>query len=47
MKKYNYFYYGQSISKEQFINEVPDGWENEVNELGEYSWEGYRAIIRD
>lgn len=44
--KYNYFYYGQPISKSQFVTNVPENWENEVNN-GEYSFGGYRAIYRD
>ena len=30
MKKYNYFYNGQPIPKDQFLQAVPENWENEV-----------------
>ena len=46
MKEYNYSHYGQTISRSVFIHAVPDNWENEVDELGEYSWGGYRAQER-
>jgi hypothetical protein len=44
MKKYNYFYNGQSITRKEFENNVPEDWQKEVNELGEFSWGYYRAI---
>lgn len=43
MKKYNYFYNGQPIPKDQFLTAVPENWEDEV-ENGEYSWGYYRAV---
>ena len=43
MKKYNYFYDGQPITKVQFLQAVPENWESEV-EYGEYSFGYYRAI---
>jgi hypothetical protein len=43
MKKYNYFYDGQQIPKAQFLQAVPENWENEVID-GEYYWGYYRAI---
>ena len=43
MKRYNYFYNGIAISKAQFLANVPEGWENGV-ENGEYSYGYYRAI---
>ena len=43
MKKFNYYYNGQPITKSAFLNNVPDNWENEVDEYGEYSWGYYRA----
>lgn len=43
-KEYNYFYYGTPIFKAQFIANVPENWESEINEYGEYSYGGYRAI---
>lgn len=46
MKKYNYFYNGQPISKDQFISAVPKDWEKEVKN-GEYSYGYYRAIERE
>lgn len=47
MKTYNYFYYGQAIQKSQFLENVPENWEEDVDEYGEYSWGGYRAIERE
>lgn len=47
MKRYNYYYYGQTISREIFIKNVPADWENEINELGEYSYGGYKAMPVD
>lgn len=46
-KKYNFYYFGRAITASQFLNNVPENWEDEVNEFGEYSWGGYRAIERD
>jgi hypothetical protein len=43
MKKYNYFYDGQPITKKQFEDAVPENWEKDV-ENGEYSWGYYRAV---
>lgn len=47
MKKYNYFYNGQAISRDQFLSNVPKNWENEVDEYGTYSYGYYRANERD
>lgn len=47
MDTYNYFNYGQAITKSEFLKNVPDNWEDEINEYGEYSFGGYRAIKRD
>lgn len=44
--KYNYFYYGQPITKNDFLNNVPDNWKSEIVN-GEYSYGGYRATQRD
>lgn len=42
MKKYNYYYCGTPITKNQFISNVPENWEIEVVD-GEYSYGYYRA----
>lgn len=47
MKSYNYFYYGTAIPKRQFIDNVPENWEDEIDEFGEYSFGGYRAVERE
>jgi hypothetical protein len=47
MKKYNYFYNGQPIIKSQFLASVPENWEDDLDEYGEYSNGYYRAIPRD
>lgn len=44
MKEYNYFYAKQPIPKSQFISCVPENWEEEVDEYGEYSYGYYKAI---
>lgn len=46
MKTYNYFYNSVAISKAQFLSNVPENWEEEV-ENGEYSYGYYRAVERD
>lgn len=43
MKKYNYFYNKQPISKDQFLKSVPGNWESEVID-DEYSYGYYRAV---
>jgi hypothetical protein len=47
MKTYNYFYDGTAITKAQFLAAVPENWESEVDEFGEYSFGYYRAVQRD
>ena len=47
MKKYNYFYNGQPITKSQFLSLAPENWENELNEYGEFSFGYYKAVQRD
>lgn len=42
--KYNYFYYNTPILRAQFVTNVPENWESEVDENGEYSYGGYRAV---
>lgn len=44
---YNFFYYGIAITKDQFLAAVPANWEKQVDEYGEYSYGGYRAVARD
>jgi len=46
MKTYSYYYNGQSITKSQFLQSVPDNWESEVID-GEYSSGYYRAVERN
>ncbi len=45
--KYNYFYNGNPISRDQFISNVPENWESEIDQYGNYSWGYYRASERD
>jgi len=42
MKKYNYYYNGQPITRKDFLSVVPENWESEVID-GEYSYGYYRA----
>jgi hypothetical protein len=41
MKTYNYFYYGQAITRSEFINNVPENWEENIKNFNEYSYGGY------
>ena len=43
-KKYKFFYYGRPIYEANFVKEVPENWEEEVNTYGTYSYGGYDAI---
>jgi hypothetical protein len=43
MKKYNYYYDGTPITKAAFLAAVPQNWEADVNEFGEYTFGLYRA----
>ena len=45
-KKYKYFYFGMPIPRSFFINEVPENWEEEVED-GTFSWGGYYAFEID
>ncbi len=42
---FRYSYYGVAIPKNQFTDNVPSDWK--PNELGEYSWGGYKATEID
>lgn len=44
---YNYFYSGQPINRANFEAAVPENWQDEIDELGEYSYGYYRAQLRD
>ena len=46
-KQYNYFKDGTSITKKMFNVNVPAGWEEYVDQYGEYSYGNYRAIERN
>ena len=43
MKKYNYYYNGEPITRKQFISCVPENWESEVIE-GVYSYGYFKAV---
>ena len=47
MKKYNYYYDGTPITKRQFEANVPEDWENDVDEFGTYHWGLYKAQEKD
>lgn len=47
MKRYNYFYGPVPITKTAFISSVPDDWENDTDEYGEYYYGYYRAVRVD
>lgn len=46
MGKYNYFYNGTAITKQQFTNNVPEYWEDAVAD-STYSYGKYKAIERE
>ena len=46
MKKYNFYFDGQVISRQVFEQAVPENWESKVVR-GEYSYGYYRVIERD
>ena len=46
MKKYNYFYFKTAITREEFERDVPENWEDEV-ENDVYSYGGYKAVMHD
>lgn len=41
--RFNYFYNGTPIPKENFIKAVPENWKDELDQFGEYSWGYYKA----
>ena len=43
-KRFNYYYHNTPIRKQHFLSTVPSNWQQEVNEYGEYSYGGYKAI---
>jgi hypothetical protein len=43
MKKYNYFYNKTSITKNRFLESVPENWEDNI-ENNEYSYGYYKAV---
>lgn len=47
MKRYNYFYDKIPITKMAFLASVPDDWENDTDEYGDYSYGYYRAVRID
>lgn len=44
MEKFRFTYYGRTIPKAQFIKNIPDNWKENLNEYGEFSWGGYKAV---
>ena len=46
-RKFNYFYNGVAISKKQFISNVPENWEKELDDMGNYSYGYYDAKSLD
>lgn len=44
MKTYNYTYYGATIQKSRFEQNVPKDWEKEYDTINGYSYGGYRAV---
>ena len=46
-KQFNYFYDGRPITQTRFEDAVPENWQEEVDEFGEYSYGYYRATEID
>jgi hypothetical protein len=44
---YNYFRGKQPIQKSEFLANVPENWEEQVDEFGEFSWGYFKAILLD
>lgn len=47
MKRFNYFCADVAVTKAQFEKNVPDNWEDELDEQGCYSYGYYKAIEID
>lgn len=47
VKQYNYFHNGTAITKKEFLSNVPEDWEDNLDQYGEFSSGYYRAIPRD
>tara|TARA_R110001606_G_scaffold127073_3_gene261124 strand:- start:953 stop:1096 length:144 start_codon:yes stop_codon:yes gene_type:complete len=43
MNKYIYKYDGRAIPFNNWIKEVPENWEQQVDEFGRFSWGYYSA----
>jgi len=46
-RKFNYLYNGEAITRKQFISNVPDSWEKELDDIGNYSYGYYDAKSLD
>jgi hypothetical protein len=44
MKKFNYFHDGVAITKAHFEANVPENWQDDLDQYGEYSSGYFRAI---
>ena len=44
MKKFNYFHNGVAITKLQFESNVPENWQENLDQYGEFSSGYYRAV---
>ena len=42
-RKFNYFYNGTAIPRANFVANVPENWEKELDEFGNYSYGYYSA----
>lgn len=43
--RYNYYYDGRPIQRNEFVKNVPYGWENICRTNGEYSYGYFKAVI--
>jgi hypothetical protein len=41
---FNYYYGSQPITRANFLANVPENWESELNAYGEYSYGYYKAV---
>jgi hypothetical protein len=46
-KQYNYFKDGIAITKKAFLENVPENWQEDIDQYGEYSSGNLRAVERN
>lgn len=46
-KQFNYFKNGVAITKQQFESVVPENWQENLDDYGDFHYGYYSAILRD